>query len=193
MDLRVAQVVEDTEAEGPGRRFAVWVQGCWLACPGCCNPKMFSPAGGRSTPSERLAGLALSSAGIEGISVLGGEPFEQAPAVAEFAARVRAGGLSVMVYSGFTLEELRSGRIEGAEALLAQTDLLVDGRYRRELPETKRRWIGSSNQVLHFLSDRYRPDDLRFTMGNTIEIRLTREALTENGWPKAADFLKGSR
>jgi anaerobic ribonucleoside-triphosphate reductase activating protein len=189
MDLRVAQVVADTEAEGPGRRFAVWVQGCHLACPGCCNPELFSSAGGRSTPSGRLAGLALSTVGIEGISVLGGEPFEQAPAVAELARLVRAGGLSVMVYTGFTLEELRSGAAEGAEELLAATDLLVDGRYRRELPETKRRWVGSQNQVVHHLTDRYAKDDPRFLAPNTVELRLTREGLTVNGWPAASKVL----
>lgn len=189
MDLRVAQVVADTEAEGPGRRFAVWVQGCPLACPGCCNPEMFSPAGGRSTPSERLAGLALSTPGIEGVSVLGGEPFLQAPAVAEFARAVRRGGLSVMVYSGFTLEELQRGGLDGAAALLCETDLLVDGRYLRERPEAMRRWVGSRNQVVHHLTARYAKDDPRFFTSNTVELRLTREGLTVNGWPGGAKVL----
>jgi anaerobic ribonucleoside-triphosphate reductase activating protein len=150
---------------------------------------MFSPVGGRSTPSERLADLALSGAGLEGISVLGGEPFEQAHAVAELATLVRARGLSVMVYTGYTLEELKRGDIDGAAALLAQTDLLVDGRYRRELPESRRRWIGSSNQVMHFLSDRYSPDDPRFVMPNTVELRLERGVLTVNGWPQGSRVL----
>jgi anaerobic ribonucleoside-triphosphate reductase activating protein len=189
MDLRVAQVVSDTEAEGPGRRYAVWVQGCHLACPGCCNPEMFSSVGGRSTPSERLADLALSGAGLEGISVLGGEPFEQARAVAELATLVRGRGLSVMVYTGYTLEELKRGDIDGAAELLAQTDLLVDGRFRKELPEPRRRWIGSSNQVMHFLTDRYAPDDARFLMANTVELRLERGVLTVNGWPQGSRVL----
>ena len=191
MDLRVAQTVADTEAEGPGRRFAVWVQGCRLACPGCCNPEMFLSAGGRPTPSERLAGLALSIPHLEGVSVLGGEPFQQARALAQFARAVRQGGLSVMVYSGYCLEELRSGEVEGADALLAETDLLVDGRYIRELPETKRRWVGSSNQVMHFLTERYREGDERFVRPNTVELRLTRDGLTVNGWPAASRVLGG--
>ena len=191
MDLRVAQVVADTEAEGPGHRFAVWVQGCPLACPGCCNPEMFLSAGGRLTPSGRLAGLALSTPGIEGISVLGGEPMLQARAVAELAQQVRAGGLSVMVYSGFTLQELQSGAVDGAELLLAQTDLLVDGRYLREQPETRRRWVGSQNQVVHHLTGRYAKDDPRFVMPNTVELRLTREGLTVNGWPGNSKVLGG--
>lgn len=189
MDLRVAQVIADTEAEGPGRRFAVWVQGCTLACPGCCNPEMFSSQGGRPISPEQLAALARSTPGIEGVSVLGGEPFFQSPAVASFARAVRRGGLSVMVYSGFTLEELRRGGLLAAEELLAEIDLLVDGRYLRERPETRRRWVGSENQVVHHLTSRYAPDDPRFRGGNTVELRLTRAGLAVNGWPGGAKVL----
>ena len=121
--------------------------------------------------------------------MLGGEPFEQARAVAELATLVRAAALSVMVYTGFTLDALRSGAVDGAAELLAQTDLLVDGRYRRELPEVSRRWVGSSNQVVHFLSDRYAKDDPRFSSGNTVELRLTRDGLVVNGWPAGTGVL----
>ena len=108
MLLRVAQIVTDTEAEGPGRRFALWVQGCTLRCPGCCNPEMFAAEKGKQADSEALAAEALGIPGLEGVSLLGGEPGEQAEAVADFCERVRAGGLSVMLYSGYRLEELRA-------------------------------------------------------------------------------------
>jgi anaerobic ribonucleoside-triphosphate reductase activating protein len=67
--------------------------------------------------------------------------------------------------------------------LLAHTDILVDGPYVRELPETRRRWIGSSNQQVHFLSDRYRADDPCWQLPNTLEIRLRGMELTVNGFP----------
>ena len=129
--------------------------------------------------------------GLEGVSVLGGEPGEQADGVADFCERVRAGGLSVMIYSGYTKAEL-SAR-PGAERLLATTDLLVDGRFEATLPEKKRRWLGSSNQVIHFLTARYTPDDPRFSTPNTIELRLTKDGLTINGWPSAADGVRFHR
>ena len=190
MQLRVAQTVADTEAEGPGRRFALWVQGCTLACPGCCNPEMFAARGGELLETALLAERILGTPGIEGLSVLGGEPFQQAGAVAELCAAVRAAGLSVMVYSGYTLAELRALPGPGPAALLAETDLLVDGRYRRELPEPRRRWLGSSNQRLHFLTSRYGPDDPRFSQPNTVELRLVGGQLTVNGWPAGADALR---
>lgn len=190
VQLRVAQLIADTEAEGPGHRFALWVQGCSLRCPGCCNPEMFAAAGGQLLDSDDLARRALATPGLEGVSVLGGEPFEQAAAVADLCARVRGGGLGVMVYSGYTLAELRARRDAATDALLAATDLLADGRYLREQPEPKRRWLGSANQQLHFFTARYSPDDPRFRGANTVELRLEDGRLTVNGWPGLADALR---
>lgn len=190
--LRVAQVIPDTEAEGPGKRFALWVQGCSLRCPGCCNPEMFAPdKGGRLVAPEALADEIARVPGLEGLSVLGGEPFEQPGPLAEVCRLVRASGRTVMIYTGYTLEELRAQRSADVDALLATADLLVDGRYDQTKPERAgRRWIGSSNQVLHFLSDRYAKDDPRFATPNTVELRFVNGQLTINGWPKAADAFR---
>jgi anaerobic ribonucleoside-triphosphate reductase activating protein len=191
--LQVAQIIADTEAEGPGRRFAVWVQGCPMRCRECCNPEMLRFEGGEPTSVSDLVARAVRTVGIEGVSLLGGEPFAQAEGCAAFAEGVRARGLAVMVYSGFTVAELEEKRDRGEPgvgALLAACDLLVDGRYERDLPERDRRWIGSTNQVMHFVSERYRPDDPRFRAGNTVEIRLRKGELLVNGWPALASALK---
>jgi anaerobic ribonucleoside-triphosphate reductase activating protein len=190
--LRIAQLIPDTEAEGPGRRFALWVQGCSLRCPGCCNPEMFAPdRGGALVEAEALASQILSTPGIEGISVLGGEPFEQPGPLAQLCRAVRGGGKTVMIYSGYTLQELREKRSAEVDALLATADLLVDGRYEQARPESSgRRWIGSANQVLHFLSDRYSPAEPRFSTSNTVELRFVNGQLTINGWPQAADAFR---
>ncbi len=187
--LRVAQVVPCTEAEGPGRRFAVWLQGCPLRCPGCCNPEMLPFQGGQEIDVASLAGQVFRAAeeqGVEGITLLGGEPMVQASGAAALAGRIRTAGLSVMVFSGYTLEEIREGSNPSALDLLARTDLLVDGPYRREEPELQRRWIGSANQRVHALSDRYRVDDPCWKKRNTLELRLVSGELTVNGFPAAS-------
>lgn len=189
MMLRVAQLVPDTEAEGPGRRFAVWVQGCTLRCPGCCNPEMFSSVGGVLVDPLELGARIASAPGLEGVSVLGGEPFQQATAVAALCRVVQAAGRTVMVYSGYTLEELRAQRAPEVSELLGTVDVLADGRFERDNPERRRRWLGSANQRLHFLTSRYAPDDARFVMPNTVELRWVDGQLTINGWPAAADAL----
>ena len=199
MRLRVAQIVDRTEAEGPGQRFALWAQGCPLRCSGCCNPEMFGDDGGDDVTTEALAARAAAAIGVEGITLLGGEPFAQAAACADLARRARDAGLSVMVFTGYTLAELEAERADpGTRALLDACDLLVDGRYQREVPERSsprppRRWIGSQNQVMHFLTPRYAPTDPRFFAPNTAEIRLTREALAMNGWPALVPTIRRAR
>lgn len=191
MHLRVAQFVERTEAEGPGLRFAVWVQGCLIRCADCCNPEMFPGEGGTRMTARELARRALCTLDVEGVSLLGGEPFEQAAACASFARLVRDAGLSVMVFTGYTLAELEARRgVAGVDDLLSACDLLVDGRFEVDLLDASRRWIGSKNQVLHFLTPRYSPRDPRFGASNTAEIRLTRDALTLNGWPGLVPELR---
>jgi len=183
--LRVATIVDETEAEGPGHRFAVWVQGCSLRCAGCCNPEMFDARRGEAMAVDALA--ARIPAGVEGITLLGGEPFEQAAGAAALARAAKARGLTAMVFSGYTRAEL-DARPSAAE-LLAEIDLLVDGRYDRTRPEPPpprgRRWIGSANQTMHYLTSAYSPDDPRMRGANTIELRWSARGLTINGWPDA--------
>jgi anaerobic ribonucleoside-triphosphate reductase activating protein len=186
----IAQIVSDTAAEGPGRRFAIWFQGCPLRCPGCCNPEMLPFAGGEPISLEVLYQQLLAAKeqhGIEGLTLLGGEPFAHASAAAPLARFARQHDLSVMIFSGYTLEELHQrGQIDAdVAALLQATDILVDGPYQRELPDTSRRWIGSTNQRIHFLTERYRADDPCWQQPNTLEIRWSAGELTVNGFPAA--------
>lgn len=186
MILHVAQTVRCTEAEGPGRRFAIWFQGCPLRCPGCCNPEMLPFEGGQLIESQTLLAdimVAAEQDGVEGITLIGGEPFAHAAGALEVAREVRRRGLSVMIFTGHTLDELRERHEPDIDGLLSETDLLVDGPYLRELPETGRRWIGSSNQRIHFLTDRYSADDPCWKEPNTLEVRIENGEVSVNGFP----------
>ena len=188
LTLAVAQLITNTQAEGPGRRFALWLQGCPLRCAGCCNPEMLSFHGGTSRPVaelERMFLAAQTTDNVEGLTLLGGEPFAQAAGTAELAACVQSAGGSVMIFSGYTLAALQANPDPAVARLLGQTDLLVDGPYQQDLPETRRRWIGSRNQQLHFLTTRYRADDPCWQVPNTLEIRFAAGELTVNGFPAA--------
>lgn len=194
--LRVATISDDTEAEGPGRRWALWLQGCPIRCPGCCNPEMFDERAGTAWSIEDLEARleAAAARGVEGITLLGGEPFAQAAGAAAVARAAKARGLTVMVFSGYTRDEL--ARREDAAPLLALTDLLVDGPYDREHPEPPppigRRWIGSTNQVMHYLTAAYSPDEPRMRAPNTVELHWRDGRLLVNGWPAGADVLAAS-
>jgi anaerobic ribonucleoside-triphosphate reductase activating protein len=183
--VSIAMIVPVTEAEGPGKRFALWFQGCPLRCPACCNPEMLPFEGGRLSSLDKILS-AISDAiplGIEGITLLGGEPTAHARGAAPLARRVRDLGLSVMVFTGYTLEELRMRPDPHIHDLLAHTDILVDGPYDRDLPDATRRWIGSTNQRIHFLTDRYSADDPRWHQHNTLELRLVNGEIIMNGFP----------
>jgi anaerobic ribonucleoside-triphosphate reductase activating protein len=184
--LQVAQIVPVTEAEGPGRRFALWFQGCPLRCPGCCNPEMLPFEGGTQLAVADVVRQVEEAArlhGVEGITLLGGEPLAHAAGAAMLARAVRDLGLTVMVFTGYVLEEARAMPDPAVAELLAFTDILVDGPYRGEQPEARRRWIGSANQRVHFLSGRAADDDPRWLLPNTLEIRLRGPELTVNGFP----------
>src|SRR5438552_5104808 len=152
--LNVAQIVPCTAAEGPGRRYALWFQGCPLRWPGCCNPEVLPFTGGAPRPVADILAEVEQTArelNIEGITLLGGEPLAHAAGAAALARGTRALGLSVMVFTGYTLDEARALPDVAVAELLANTDILVDGPYVRELPENARRWVGSTNQRVHFL------------------------------------------
>lgn len=184
--LRVAQIVPTTEAEGPGNRFALWFQGCPLRCPECCNPEMLPFEGGTEmTLAAVVARIedAVRDHGVEGITLLGGEPLAHATEGLALAREMRKRDLTVMIFSGFVLEEAREMPDPSINELLALTDILVDGPYDKDKPDTTRRWIGSTNQRIHFLSDRYQADDPRWLESNTLEIRLKDGELAVNGFP----------
>lgn len=154
--LRLARIVERTRAEGPGVRSALWVQGCTVRCPGCFNPHTWSRSGGRTWPIDDVFEALTRSPDIEGVTLLGGEPFDQAHALAKLAGLVRRKGLSVMAFTGHTRERLEGlDAPDGAEQLLGQVDLLVDGPFLLDLPDRQRPWVGSTNQRFHALTDIY--------------------------------------
>jgi anaerobic ribonucleoside-triphosphate reductase activating protein len=122
---------------------------------------------------------------LEGLTLLGGEPMLQAQGLAELARGAQAAGLSVMVFTGYTLQELATCKPLGYQSLLDVTDVLVDGPYERSQPDESRRWIGSRNQRVHYLSARYdNAIEQLPSGGREIEIRIGLDgALRVNGWP----------
>lgn len=123
-------VVKKSTVNGPGCRAVVWVQGCDRACPGCFNPASWPFEINQLVAIDEIVETVLSEPSHEGVTFSGGEPFWQAPALAEVARRIKAAGLNVMSFTGFTLEALqRQDAPTGAADLLAQLDLLIDGPY----------------------------------------------------------------
>jgi anaerobic ribonucleoside-triphosphate reductase activating protein len=190
-EVRWSRFLAATEAEGPGVRAALWLQGCAVHCPGCFNPQLWAPRGGALTATKDVARAWVDqarSAGAAGLTLLGGEPFDQAGAAALVAETFRDAGMSVMTFTGYPLERLVDWSAERADVarLLAATDLLCDGPYLQDLPDVQRPWIGSRNQGIRALTPVY-ADEVRAIDArggaDTLEIRIARDGTVGvNGW-----------
>lgn len=196
--VAVARFLRATRAEGPGVRTAVWVQGCQIRCPGCFNPHLWSFRGGERIAPADLARRVLD-AGTDGLTLLGGEPFDQAGPLAAVAAEVRDAGRSVMTFTGYTTGQLTRAVGAGRDdvgALLAATDLLVAGPFRADQLDRDRPWVGSTNQEFVLLSDRF-PDLLDEVSRSPDRIEVTVDPagrVEVNGWAEvdALDALLAS-
>lgn len=168
-------MLHGTSAEGPGLRTAVWVQGCSIRCEGCINPHLFSMRGGKSVDPAVIISEALE-AGVEGLTLLGGEPFDQAAACASLARRAKEAGLGIICFTGYARDSLE--HVPHAELLLAEVDLLVDGPYMADHPEEERALVGSTNQRFIRLTPRYADYDPARTR-NRVELRVNSDGTME--------------
>lgn len=143
-------MVPESIVDGPGLRLALFFQGCPHRCPGCHNPETHDPAGGREVDSAELLARIKETRGIDGVTFTGGEPFAQAAGLAELAGEIRRLGLNLVLYSGFTFEELlRKSRADfHTRRLLQAGTLLIDGPYIEAERDLALPFRGSRNQRL---------------------------------------------
>ncbi len=179
-ELKVARIQERTDALGPGTRAVVWFHGCSFACQGCIAAEMNASSEFASVRPAAFARAIAAIQGIEGVTLSGGDPFDQdAQALAVFLEAIRdRTDLSVMCYTGRTLEQLRKGsNAQAYERVLANIDVLVDGLYVDSLNDGSA-WRGSSNQEVHFLTMRYRHLEsvIRASHDRRVEVSLDRSA-----------------
>ncbi len=149
--LRVSHIEKNTNLLGPFNRFVIWVHGCCFNCEGCLATNTKEGTFSEIKIEELSRSIAESQ--CEGITISGGEPFLQAQALLQLikAAREKR-DIGVIVYSGFTLDELQQD--DSKSPLLSQIDILIDGQYVKELDDVRAN-VGSSNQVIHYLTARY--------------------------------------
>lgn len=189
MLLNIASIKKCTESEGIGKRFAIWTQGCLKRCKNCCNPNMQQFIRKNIIDSDILIKdikLSKEKYNIEGITLIGGEPILQSKGLSYIAKYCKENKLSVILFSGYTLEEIidKEKNFDGLSELLKYTDVLIDGEYIEELYDESRGFIGSSNQKVYFLTDFYNKDDFyKNSNYNSIDIFIDNKSISINGWP----------
>ena len=190
--IRVGRVVHRTRAEGPGERTAIWVAGCSLRCPGCFNEHLWAADSHPTLSTKEAARLAWQDPGIQGITLLGGEPFDQAQACSELAGVARSLERDVITFTGYTHAQLRSRAVKdvGVAALLQCTDLLVDGPFLQERIDTSRPWLGSTNQRFIAMTDAGERLLPTLEDRDRLEVTIRDDGIVQvNGWA-APDELK---
>ena len=171
--MNYGAIKETDIANGIGIRVSLFVSGCTHHCPGCFNSDTWDFAYGEpfdKTTEERILSL-LSPDYINGLSLLGGEPMEHANqrALEPFLTRVKEAypQKTVWCYSGYTFEEMLSGRAhcEVTDSMLSMIDVLVDGPFIESLKNIRLKFRGSENQRIIDV-----PKSLR--QGNVIQIEF---------------------
>ena len=144
--IRVCGVEPESIVDGPGFRYVLFVQGCPHRCKGCHNPESHDPEGGFDMTTGEVFAEITSNPHLRGVTFSGGEPFEQVPALLELGTMIKNAGLTLMSYSGYTLEELQARHDPDTDRLLDMLDMLVDGRYVESLRNLALVYRGSENQ-----------------------------------------------
>ena len=145
--IRLYGTAADSIVDGPGLRYAVFVQGCTHECPGCHNPESQPACGGTVRAIDDIVDEIEANGLVGGVTLSGGEPFEQCAACLVLARKLKAQGLGLWIYSGDVYEDLLAGRPDPlAPELLACCDVLVDGPFVQALNSYDLAWKGSSNQ-----------------------------------------------
>lgn len=144
--IRMCGVEPESIVDGPGFRYVVFVQGCPHLCPGCHNPESHDPEGGYDITVGEVFDRIMENPNLRGVTLSGGEPFEQTEPLLELARLCKAAGLTLMSYSGYTLEQLEERGDPATDELLGLLDILVDGRYVEALRNLTLIYRGSENQ-----------------------------------------------
>jgi len=177
--INIHAVIPRSEVNGPGTRLVVFFQGCPRGCPGCFNPDTHAADPHiLATPAEVLADNVTE--GVEGLTVSGGEPFEQPEGLAELLRIAKEKyGLTTVVYTGYLYEDIAG---DGSRAgCLDYIDVLVDGGFVKALAEPTTLARGSINQRIIPITDRYTEED--FVMDGKVEVIINPDGtVTETGF-----------
>ena len=146
--VRICGVIRESIVDGPGIRFVLFTQGCEHHCPGCHNPQSHSLEGGYPCSVDKIFAEFQKNPLLQGITLSGGDPILQAEELVELVKKVKEAGKNVVVYTGYTYEELldMQSRRPAIGQLLDNTDLLIDGRFEIQKRDLTLRFRGSSNQ-----------------------------------------------
>lgn len=156
--IRVAGFMKESIVDGPGIRFAIFCQGCPHGCEGCHNPETHDFGGGNLFSIKKIIKAIDENPLLQGVTFSGGEPLCQVRPFLSLAREVKRRNLDLLIYTGYTIEELieRMKEEPELEELLRLSDHLVEGRFVQSLRNLSLSYRGSTNQRIIDLKDFFR-------------------------------------
>lgn len=146
MEIRLFGEANDSIVDGPGLRYTIFTQGCYHNCSGCHNPKSHSIDGGYLKDINEIIVDIDENPLLDGITLSGGEPMLQIEPLIEICKAVKQRGLNIVIYSGFTFEQIIKD--SKMRSLLELCDMLIDGKFDQDKKSLSLLYRGSSNQRL---------------------------------------------
>jgi len=141
------RLYHNSVVDGPGRRSVIQTAGCSIRCRQCFVPQTHDRKNGALVPlSSILKEIISYGADHDGVTILGGEPFDQPEPVAELVSRLKDRGIHITVYSGYTIEQLIERRASSVDYILTHIDLLIDGPFIGSMRDGAGEYRGSRNQ-----------------------------------------------
>jgi anaerobic ribonucleoside-triphosphate reductase activating protein len=181
--LRIGAFLPHSRVNGPGLRSVLWVQGCDKRCEDCFNPDFWDYGAGQVHTVNEVAQWILDADKTQGVTFSGGEPFAQAAALVEVAARTKNAGKSIVIFTGFTHSELCESNNPTWKNLLFLSDLLICGPYKKDDPGSHP-LLSSANQELIFQGSRYQASDFE-KQTRRVEFRIQPGGdVVRTGFPK---------
>lgn len=148
-EIYLYRIYHHSTVDGPGRRSVIQFAGCSIRCEGCYIPETHRQENGKPASIEKVvAEVEKRSGEHDGVTILGGEPFDQSEGLEILVEKLKAKRFHLTIYTGFTLESLLARNSGGVNRILSMTDLLIDGPFQRELAARAGEYRGSSNQRL---------------------------------------------
>lgn len=137
-------------ALGPGNRIGIWFQGCSLRCPGCISADTWAADKGETDVNSVIEFINPWLTQADGITISGGEPFEQPIALRHLLSELRKRFHGdILVYTGFEFHQINNRFDDHLPSLI---DAVITGPYQIDQPQTLA-LRGSDNQQLHCLTD----------------------------------------
>lgn len=166
--MYVARILYPIQVLGPGNRIGIWTVSCKHHCKGCSNPELWNIDSKYFITVKDLERIIRNIAAdnqIDGFTITGGEPIEQAAELSVFLDNVSDISKDVLLYTGYQLDDLQA-----EVQLLKYVAVIIDGEYIEELNDNCF-LRGSSNQTINILNPEYRDLYTEYIKDNSNEIQ----------------------